>query len=115
MSFNRVVMVCGLMTALAGCSDDFSGTYVSKTGIFTVAVLEVEGRSASVQYVNTAQNRVMSRLDFDADHKRGQVVFTSKKDGKTYVYSYAADERGLECISDSCKGWGSISTWNRQP
>jgi hypothetical protein len=83
---------------LAGCGGELDGTYVGGTGFMTAAVMELSGSRALIEMIATSE--------FEAEVRSGKLLLSSG--GKTFVYGLAADEESLDCLSDSCQGFGGL-------
>ncbi|NQD92247.1 hypothetical protein HP532_06220 [Pseudomonas sp. CrR25] len=91
---------------LAGCGGELDGTYVGGTGFMTAAVMELSGSRALIETINTARREVIATSEFEAEVRSGKLLLSSG--GKTFVYGLAADEESLDCLSDSCQGFGGL-------
>ena len=92
---------------LAGCGDSYDGIYAGGTGFMSVAVMTLDGDTATIEDVNTALRKVVGEKVFDAEIKSGKLRLKSPN-GTVFVYGLAADDESLECLSDSCKGFGGL-------
>lgn len=92
---------------LAGCGDSYDGIYVGGTGFMSAAVMTLDGDTATIEDVNTALRRVVGKKVFYAEIKSGKLRLTSPA-GAVFVYGLAADDESLECLSDSCIGFGGL-------
>lgn len=91
---------------LAGCGGEFDGSYVGSTGFMLGAVMQLSGGQAKIETINVMQREVVSTQEVEAEIRSGKLVLIA--DGKTFVYGRAADEESLECLSDSCQGFGGL-------
>ncbi|TXH06792.1 MAG: hypothetical protein E6R09_00940 [Rhodocyclaceae bacterium] len=107
MGMLRFAAVVGAAVVLTGCGDDYDGIYAGGTGFMSVAVMTLDGDTAKVETVNTAMRRVVATTVFDAEVRSGKLRLTSGS-GSVFVYGLAEDDESLECVSDSCKGFGGL-------
>lgn len=99
-------MWVSVVLAMAGCGGEFDGTYVGGTGFMTVSVMELSGSGAVIESIDTSRRQVIDQREYEAEMRSGKLVLIA--DGKTFVYARAADEESLECLSDSCQGFGGL-------
>lgn len=95
--------------ALAGCGANYDGTYAGGTGFMLVAVMVLDGDTATVETVNTMTKEVVVRRELEAEIRDGKLHLV-RSDGLSFVYGLGADEVSLECLSDSCKGFGGLGS-----
>jgi hypothetical protein len=114
----RFCLAVAALLSLVGCGGgDFDGTYVGATGMITAAAMRLEDGTAIVETLNTMKREVIATREFDAEIRNGKLVLS--RGGLAFMYGIAVDEQGLECLSDSCKGYGQLGaggmprTWKR--
>lgn len=92
---------------LAGCSGEFDGTYVGSTGFVTVSVMELNSGDAIIESIDTVRRQVIATREYQSEIRSGKLVLIAP-DGGTFVYGRGADEESLDCLSDSCQGYGGL-------
>jgi hypothetical protein len=102
----RSALVIIWTTALTGCNGDYDGAYIGGTGFLTAAVMYIDADTATVDTVNTVQRRVVETRQFTAKVRSKKLVLSA--DDNTFIYGLAVDEESLECLSDSCLGFGEL-------
>lgn len=93
-----VLIVCGV-GMLVGCGDNYDGTYIGSAGLMTKGVMELADGRAVIHVV--MGKKVLSKTELEADIQNGKLILT-REDGGGYVYRLGADEKSLECMSDTC-------------
>lgn len=103
----RGLLVLAAGAVLAGCGDSYDGVYAGGTGFMMVAVMELDGDTASIETVNTALRQVVAKRELEAEIKSGKLHLL-REDGLHFVYGLAADKESLECLSESCQGFAGL-------
>lgn len=103
----KIAALIGAAVMLVGCGDNYDGIYAGGTGFMSVAVMTLDGDTATIEDVNTALRKVVRKQVFEAEIKSSKLRLTSPT-GAVFVYGLAADDESLECLSDSCKGFGGL-------
>lgn len=91
---------------LAGCGGEFDGSYIGSTGFMLGALMQLNGSQAKIETINVMRREVVATREYEAEIRSGNLVLIA--DGRTFVYGRAADEESLECLSDSCRGFGGL-------
>ncbi|SDU13209.1 hypothetical protein SAMN05216296_1958 [Pseudomonas pohangensis] len=100
----RYVLPLVSAAVLAGCGGGaFDGSYAAGSGLLTGELLTVEDGEAVIQTFNLANRQLLRSTPYEVDERPGKLILTGEGQ-RTYVFVRAVDERGLQCISDTC-GW----------
>lgn len=120
MKIFKAVSAISVLLALAGCGGELDGTYIGGTGFVTVSVMELSGSRASIESIDTARRQTISTREYKAETDAEKLVLINA-DGQRFIYGLGADKESLECMSESCKGYGGLGaggmprTWQPFP
>lgn len=106
----RTCTLVAAMAVLAGCGNDYDGSYSAASGFMgPLVVIQVAGSEATVAQVDMITDRVTRAEVWSAESKAEKLLLTNTK-GKTYAFVRAVDEKGLECLNCGL-GTGLPKSW----
>ena len=106
----RVLLLAVATTILAGCGNEYDGTYQAVRGVMgPLVVIQVAGSDATVAQIDVVSDRVRYAEVWTAETKGEKLLLTNTA-GKTYAFVRSVDEKGLECLNCGL-GTGLPNSW----
>jgi len=112
MILKRAGSLIALCIGLSGCGNQFEGSYRALDGLIgPLIAIDVKGSKATVVRLDPYRKTILSEQIWAAEDKGEKLLLTDLR-GKTFAFSRAVDEKGLDCLNCGL-GTGMPKSWEK--